>query len=122
MGSEFYHCYTLEMLQNDLAARVELRRQQIVVSDFDMSSGGVRKLVDDKSLALAFFERQYDKRMFLFVDVKEKYMELVTNSVVTNDATAVAVASSIVAHIPHDGVELGNGQDVPYVIDWIIWK
>ena len=73
MGSEFYHCYTLEMLQNDLAARVELRRQQIVASDFDMSSGGVRKLVDDKSLALAFFERQYDKRMFLFVDVKEIY-------------------------------------------------
>ena len=44
-----------------------------MVSDFDMSSGGVRKLVDDKSLALAFFERQYDKRMFLFVDVKEIY-------------------------------------------------
>ena len=37
-----------------------------------MSKGGERKIVDDKDLSVAFFERLIDKKMFLYVDVEDQ--------------------------------------------------
>jgi hypothetical protein len=40
-----YHCYTMEKLEKDLAARVNWGScQHPVISEFDMSSAGERKL------------------------------------------------------------------------------
>ena len=58
-------CYTLEMLQKDLEARVNWGSdQQPIIHEFDMSGGGERKLVDDAELAFAFSERLDAKKLF----------------------------------------------------------
>ena len=65
--------YTLEMLENDLKARLNWGSgQQPIIHEFDMSGGGERKLLNDTELFLAFSERMGDKKLFLFVNVEDK--------------------------------------------------
>ena len=60
-----YRCYTLEILQKDLEARVNWGSdQQPIIHEFDMSGGGETKLVDDAKLAFAFSERLDAKKLF----------------------------------------------------------
>jgi hypothetical protein len=48
-------CYTLGDLEKDIAARVNWgSRQQIAISEYDMGSGGERRLVDDKTFSVCF--------------------------------------------------------------------
>jgi hypothetical protein len=59
-----------------------------VINEFDMSGGGERKLLDDIDLSLAFAEKMYDKKLFLFVDVEDKPAEMFWNSAVTKAAVS----------------------------------
>ena len=73
-----YRYYNLQNLEKDLTIRAKWgSNQHLVISEFDMSKGGERKIVDDKDLSVAFSERLIDKKMFLYVDVEEKPVELV---------------------------------------------
>ncbi|CAD6270195.1 unnamed protein product [Miscanthus lutarioriparius] len=56
--------------------------QQHVINEFDMSGGGERKFLDDTDLSLAFAEKMDDKKLFLFVDVEDKPVEMFCNSAV----------------------------------------
>ncbi|CAO2204399.1 unnamed protein product [Urochloa humidicola] len=110
-------CYTLGDLEKDIGSRVKWgSRQQIVMYEYEVGSGGERKLVDDKALSFAFSNHQIDKRMFVFVEVEEKHAELISKSGVTEMAdngnfSAAAVSSNepaIGSNEPADG----------HVIDW----
>ena len=46
-------------------------------------SGGERKLLNDTDLFRAFSERMGDSKLFLFVDVEDKPVEMFSNSAVT---------------------------------------
>ena len=58
-----------------------------------MSGGGERKLLDDTDLSLAFAEKMDDKKLFLFVDVEDKPVEMFCNS---------AVIETTVSNVGHD--------------------
>ena len=82
-----YRCYTLEMLQKDLEARVNWGSdQQPLIHEFDTSGDGERKLVDDAKLAFAFSERMDAKKLFLFVDIVDKPTDVISNSAITEAA------------------------------------
>ena len=86
--------YTLEMLRSDMKARVNWGSgQQHVINEFDMSGGGERKFLDDIDLSLAFAEKMDDKKLFLFVDVEDKPVEMFCNS---------AVIETTVSNVGHD--------------------
>ncbi|CAN6197401.1 unnamed protein product [Urochloa humidicola] len=89
-------CYTLGDLEKDIGSRVKWgSRQQIVMYEYEVGSGGERKLVDDKALSFAFSNHQIDKRMFVFVEVEEKPAELISKSGVTEmQVTATASPST----------------------------
>ena len=71
------------MLQKDLEARVNWGSdQQPIIHEFDMSGGGETKLVDDAKLAFAFSERMDDKKLFLFVDIVDKPVDVISNSAI----------------------------------------
>lgn len=70
-------CYTLDMLEKDLAARIKWgSAQQLVVSEFVMSGVGERKLQNDTDLSLAFIERKNERKMLLVVSVVDKPIEI----------------------------------------------
>ncbi|CAD6264776.1 unnamed protein product [Miscanthus lutarioriparius] len=105
---------TREMLQKDLEARVNWGSdQQPIIHEFDMSSGGERKLVDDVELAFAFSERMDDKKLFLFVDIVDKPADLISNSTIIEAA---------VNNVGHDNVarqgDCNNEALVSPLIDW----
>lgn len=109
-----YRCYTLEMLERDLAGKVNWGSgQQPVISEFDMSGGGERKLVNDTDLSVAFSERKDEKKLFLFVDVEEKPTEVLSTSAVTEAA---------VSNVGDDNATIlgdwSNEAVVSQVIDW----
>ena len=65
-------------LENDIAARVIWgSSQQIAVYEFDPNTGEEKILVDDKALSLAFSQREYRKKLFLYVDVQSKAADCV---------------------------------------------
>ena len=84
--------YNLEMLENDLKARLNWGSgQQPVIHEFDMSGGGERKLLNDTELSLAFAERMGDKKMFLFVDIEDKPREVFGSSITEAAASNVGM-------------------------------
>jgi hypothetical protein len=117
-------CYTLGDLEKDIAARVNWgSRQQIAISEYDMGSGGERRLVDDKTFSVCFSDRQLDKKMFLYVDVEERSTDLLMQSAVTEvmssnivtdnaDASATIVSTNdplsrhVIDEIDWDAIEL----------------
>jgi len=65
------------MLEKDLAARINWGSgHQLVVSEFDMSRDGQRKLLNDTDLSLAFAERKNERKMMLLVGVVDKPTEI----------------------------------------------
>lgn len=96
-------CYTLEDLEKDIAARVKWgSRQQLAIFEYDVVSGGERKLLDDNDLSVAFAASQVEKKMFLLVCVEDKPTDLVSGSAVTevmsnmtiDNGNATAIVSS----------------------------
>jgi hypothetical protein len=82
-------CYTLDMLEKDLAARINWGSgQQPVVSEFDMSGVGERKLLNDTNLSLAFAEKKNERKMFLLVSVVDKPKEIDWGSLEITPLTA----------------------------------
>jgi hypothetical protein len=78
-------CYTLGDLEKDIAARVNWgSRQQLAILEYDMGSGGERRLVDDETFSVCFYDRQHDKKMLLYVDVVGKPADLLMQSAVTD--------------------------------------
>jgi len=119
----------LQNLEKDLTIRAKWgSNQHRVISEFDMSKGGERKIVDDKDLSVAFSERLIDKKMFLYVDVKEKPVELVATSVVSeatetlsnvvNDNNSAPVQSSFEPAVEH-GIDWDNLEIIPLTEDKI---
>ena len=92
-----------------------------------MSKGGERKIVDDNDLFVAFSERLIDK-MFLYVDVEGKPVELVATSVVSeateilsnvvNDNNSAPVQSSFEPAAEH-GIDWDNLEIIPLTKDQI---
>jgi len=124
-----YRYYNLQNLEKDLTIRAKWgSNQHPVISEFDMSKGGERKIVDDKDLSVAFSERLIDKKMFLYVDVKEKPVELVATSVVSeatetlsnvvNDNNSALVQSSFEPAVEH-GIDWDNLEIIPLTEDKI---
>jgi hypothetical protein len=108
-----YHCYTMEKLEKDLAARVNWGScQHPVISEFDMSNAGERKLVDDASLSLVFFERLSEKKLFLFVDVEDKPREVIANLAITEVVLSSVVSENASTHL------IAEPRNVAHVIDW----
>jgi hypothetical protein len=103
----------MEKLEKGLAARVNWGScQHPVISKFDMSSAGERKLVDDASLSLVLSERLSEKKLFLFVDVEDKPREVIANSAVTEMVLSSVVSENASTHLI---AEPGNAT---HVIDW----
>lgn len=103
-----YGSYTMHNLQKDLAARVKWGScQHLLISEFDMSGN----LDDDVALSLAFSERLAEKKLFLFVDVEDKAMQMEGNSGITE-----GVMSNVVTE--NGSAQVNSGEEVPYVIDW----
>ena len=51
-----------------------------------MSGGRERKLVDDIELTFAFSKRMDNKKLFLFVDIVDKPVDVISNSAITEAA------------------------------------
>ncbi|CAD6333900.1 unnamed protein product [Miscanthus lutarioriparius] len=124
-----YRYYNLQNLEKDLAIRAKWgSNQHPVISEFDMSKGGERKIVDVKDLSVAFSERLIDKKMFLYVDVEEKPVKLVATSVVSeateilsnvvNDNNSAPVQSSFEPAAEH-GIDWDNLEIIPLIEDQI---
>ena len=124
-----YRYYNLQNLEKDLTIRAKWgSNQHPVISEFDMSKGGKRKIVDDNDLFVAFSERLIDKKMFLYVDVEEKPVELVATSVVSeateilsnvvNDNNSAPVQSSFEPAAEH-GIDWDNLEIIPLIEDKI---
>ena len=107
-------CYTLDMLEKDLTARINWgRSQQLVVSEFDMSRDGERKLLNDTDLSIAFAEGKNERKMFWFVAVVDKPTEIISYSVVSEAA---------ISNVAHDDAipqsDFSNDAVVSHEIDW----
>jgi hypothetical protein len=103
----------LEMIEKELAERVKWGScQRLKICEFDISSGGERELVDDNVLSCAFFERRTEQKLFLYVDVEDRPLELGSKSCVSD----VVMSSNAMT-------DVGSGQAIssnePPVIDAI---
>jgi hypothetical protein len=99
---------SLEMIENELAERVKWGScQRLKICEFDMSSGRERELVDDNALTCAFSERKTEQKLFLYVDVEDRPLELVSKSCVSE----VVMSSNAVTDVI-------NSSSEPHVIDW----
>jgi len=81
--------------------------QQHVINEFDMSGGGERKFLDDTDLSIALAEKMDDKKLFLFVDVEDKPVEMFCN---------LAVIETTVSNVGHDNATSTQAKN-PQSID-----
>ena len=100
-------------LEKDLAARVTWgSSQHLVISEFDMCTGGERNLGDDAALSLAFFQRISEKKLMVFVDIEDKSGQILCKSTVTE-----VVMSNVMYDNVDTQVDSTNPPDVGNVID-----
>lgn len=107
-------------MRNEFAARVKCGRNQLVeVSVFDKSINLETRVEDDFTLG-ACFDGCHERKMFLFVDVVDKSVEVVTNSghtVVSHggvESTTFACSSN---QLESASNVIASNVDVP-LVDW----
>ncbi len=106
-----YHQCTLESLEKDLAVRVKWgSSQHAVISGYDMSTGEETPFKDNMDVAHALFVRKSDRKLILFVDVEDKPIQLMTNSVVS-EVNEVAMGEVVTDR-------QGDVQECSSCIDW----